>query len=89
MNAIRSNNVSLKYQWFTSSACKDIGFTKTEFVAKTQFLYIKIICRVFSSVYLVMYINNQKYFLKRMGGPFQHLHYCTKSNKNYTASDRK
>ena len=39
MNAVRSNNVSLKYQRFTSSACKDIGFTKTEFVAKTQFLW--------------------------------------------------
>ena len=41
MNAIRSNNVSLKYQRFTSSGCKDIGFTKTEFVAKTQFLYCR------------------------------------------------
>ena len=38
MNAIRSNNVSSKYQRFTSSGCKDIGFTKTEFVTKTQFL---------------------------------------------------
>ena len=34
MNAIRSNNVSLKYQRFSSYGCKDIGFTKTEFVAK-------------------------------------------------------
>ena len=39
MNSVRSNNVSLKYQRFTSSGCKDIGFTKTEFVAKTQFLW--------------------------------------------------
>ena len=39
MNSDRSNNVSLKYQSFTSSGCKDIGFTKTECVAKTQFLY--------------------------------------------------
>ena len=38
MNAIRSNNVSLKYQRLTPLGCKDIGFTKTEFVAKTQFL---------------------------------------------------
>ena len=38
MKAIRSNNVSLKYQKFTSSGCKDIGFTKTEFEAKTPFL---------------------------------------------------
>ena len=35
MNAIRSNNVSLKYQRFTPYGCKDIGFTKTESVAKT------------------------------------------------------
>ena len=38
MNAVRSNNVSLKYQRFTSSDCKDIIITKIEFVAKTQFL---------------------------------------------------
>ena len=40
MNAIRSNNVSFKYLRFTSG-CKNIGFTKTEFVAKTQFLCLK------------------------------------------------
>ena len=34
MIAIRSNNVSLKYQRFTSYGCKDIGLTKTEVVAK-------------------------------------------------------
>ena len=39
MNSVRLSNVSLKYQRFTSSGCKDIGVTKTEFVAKTQFLY--------------------------------------------------
>ena len=39
MHAVRSYNVSLKYQRFTSSGCKDIGITKIEFVAKTQFLY--------------------------------------------------
>ena len=37
MNAIRSNNVSLKYQRFTSE-----GFTKTECVAKTPFLFAQI-----------------------------------------------
>ena len=42
MNAIRANNVSLKYQRFTTKGCKDIGFTKTEFAAKTQFLYDRI-----------------------------------------------
>ena len=38
MNAVRLNNVSLKYKRFTSSGCKDIRITKIEFVAKTQFL---------------------------------------------------
>ena len=38
MNAVRSNYVSLKYQRFTSSGYKVIGFTKIEFVAKSQFL---------------------------------------------------
>ena len=38
MNAVRSNNISLKYQRFTSSGYKVIGFTKIEFVAKSQFL---------------------------------------------------
>ena len=38
MNAVRSNNVSLKYQRPTPSGCKDIGIRKFEFVAKTQFL---------------------------------------------------
>ena len=36
MTPVRSNNVSLKYQRFTSSGCKDIGFTKTECVAETR-----------------------------------------------------
>jgi len=36
MNAVRSNNVSLKYQRFTSSGCKDKRITKIEFVTKTQ-----------------------------------------------------
>ena len=34
MNAVRSNNVSLKYQRFTSSGCKDIRITKIEFVQR-------------------------------------------------------
>ena len=38
MKAVRSNNVSLKYQRFTSSGCKDIRIPNIEFVAKTQFL---------------------------------------------------
>ena len=37
MNAVRSSNVSLKYQRFMSSGCEDKWITKIEFVAKTQF----------------------------------------------------
>ena len=36
MSSGRSNNISLKYQRFTQSDCKDIGIRKSEFVAKTQ-----------------------------------------------------
>ena len=38
MNSVRSNNLSLKYQRFATSGCKDIRIRKFEFVAKTQFL---------------------------------------------------
>jgi len=34
----RSNNLSLKYQWFKPPGWKDIVITKLEFVAKTYFL---------------------------------------------------
>ena len=39
MNSVRSNYLSLKYQSYTPSGCKDIGIRKFESVAKTQFLY--------------------------------------------------
>ena len=38
MTFVRSNNISLKYQKFTTLGSKDIEIRKTEFVAKTQFL---------------------------------------------------
>ena len=38
MNSDASNNLSLKYQRFTSYGCRDIGIRKLEFVAKTLFL---------------------------------------------------
>ena len=38
MNSVRSNNISLKYQRFTTFGSKDIGIIKSEFVEKTQFL---------------------------------------------------
>ena len=34
MNSVRSNNLSLKYQRFIPSGCKDIANRKFEFVAK-------------------------------------------------------
>ena len=37
INSVRSNNLSLKYQRFTPSDCKDVLVRKFEFVAKTQF----------------------------------------------------
>ena len=36
LNCVKSNNLSLKYQRITTSACRDIGIRKFEFVA--QFL---------------------------------------------------
>ena len=41
MNSVRANSLSLKYHRFTASGCKDIEIRKFEFVAKTQFLWIK------------------------------------------------
>ena len=38
MTFVRSNNISLRYQMFTTLDYKDIGIIKSEFVAKTQFL---------------------------------------------------
>ena len=41
MNPVRLNIQSLKYQTFTLSGCKDIGMRKFKFVAKIQFLCVK------------------------------------------------
>ena len=38
MTFVRSKNISLKYQRFTTLGSKDIGNRKSEFVAKSQFL---------------------------------------------------
>ena len=38
MTVVRSRNISLKYQRFTTLGSKDIGIRKSEFVAKNQFL---------------------------------------------------
>ena len=52
---IRSRNLSLTYQRFTSSGCKDIGYRNFEFVAKTQFLFLlsKKVYNLFTSMYYV------------------------------------
>ena len=42
MNSVRPNNLSLKYQRFTSYDWKDIGIRQFVFLRKTQFLYKKI-----------------------------------------------
>jgi len=39
MTSLISNNISLKYQRFTSFGCRNIGIRKLGFVAKTQFLW--------------------------------------------------
>ena len=39
MTYVRSNNISLKYQRLTTLGSKDIGIRKSEFVAKSQFLW--------------------------------------------------
>ena len=47
MNSVRSNNESLKYQRFATWGSKDIEILNSEFVAKTQFLFIFINQRLF------------------------------------------
>ena len=42
MYSVRLNNLSLKYQRFIPSGCKDPAMRKLEFVAKTQLFRIKI-----------------------------------------------
>ena len=49
MNSVRSNKLSLKYQRFTSSGCKDIGTIKSEFVGKA---YCRFQCKIYFYVYI-------------------------------------
>ena len=41
MISVRLNNQSLKYVWFTPLGGKYLGIRKVDFVAKTQFLFVK------------------------------------------------
>ena len=45
----------MKYQWFTPSGCKEIGFSKCEFVTKTQLVYfiIKLVAHEYIFVYIL------------------------------------
>ena len=42
MNSLRPNNLSLKYQMFTSSDCKDIEIRHLEFVTGTKYFKAKV-----------------------------------------------
>jgi len=46
MNSVRSNNLSLKYQRFTTLGSKDIRIINSEFVARSQFLCIYHFCNI-------------------------------------------
>ena len=55
MNSVRSNNISLKYQRFTTLGSKDIGIINSEFVATTQFLstfFPSKVCQVRQAIHL-------------------------------------
>ena len=41
MNYVGPNNLSLKYQRFTTLGSEDIGISKSDFMANTQFLCVK------------------------------------------------
>jgi len=68
VNSVRSNNLSLKYLWFTPSGCKDIGFRKFETVAKTQFLWNKNIqkWKILSKEWRMDIIFNNKMIIIKM-----------------------
>ena len=54
MNSGGSKNVSLKYERYASPGCWDIGIIKLGFVAKTQFLYIKL-CQRYRKLTYIQY----------------------------------
>ena len=54
MNSVRSNNIGLKYQRFTTLASKDIGNINSKFVAKTQFLF----CETREGLWMIKILKN-------------------------------
>ena len=64
MNFGRSINLSLKYQSFTPSSSRDIGFKKSEFATKTHFLYVFLVWYTREvSDFRILNINNFVSFL--------------------------
>ena len=57
MTSVRSNNISLKYQRFTTLGSKDMGIRKTEFVARTQFLYLAALLNSFAVCCMYSYLG--------------------------------
>ena len=49
--SVGSNSLSLKYQRFNPSGCKDIGIRKISFEAKTQLLYLTSLLSTFYVIY--------------------------------------
>jgi len=62
MTSVRSNNIGLTYQRFTTLGSKDVGIRKSECVTKNQFLYpyIKYIVRMIN---IMCVEENFYYFL--------------------------
>ena len=53
MNSVRTNNPSLKHLRFTLLVCKGIGIGKFEFVAKTQFLFNKVLFGFITNAFVI------------------------------------
>ena len=62
INSVRSNSLSLKYQRFTPSGCKDIRVSKCKFVAKTQFLWSNPLSSYNEQIYLYIYERMQLHY---------------------------
>ena len=63
MNSVRSNSLSLKYQGFPPLGCQDKRIGKFEFVAKTQFLRMRLkrrSCKE-SVFYVFIYIDSETF----------------------------
>ena len=46
-NSVKSKNLSLKYQRFIPTGCRDLEIRKFEVVAKTQFLYVTFLVQLY------------------------------------------